>query len=857
MYRVQMQASTNTATVLDPSTFHMTDALHIKANAAHLHVLGDTAGRESKEEGKGTKSSWFQRLKVRDDLELFRGTESTLETLKKDKGCASSLEIGLRTLQPDSVSRSAWSRPLPDWQAESSSASKCQNTHEEHDGVEAERQRCEKVLKSEIGRSVGIPKAALTADVGFGPWVNLSSGRRFEGERASNVSENEVAMSGHARCSSGNSIMALNALPKCSVGISQGDATTSSAVCKPPLSPVNNKIGLPPRPPSQKLSGFHSPSKIAALASLPGRRALHQLAFDNHHGHSLITPTNQILDVQDRESGKHGEAAATRIGSSSQKQKVTEGRISNLTWHSKGLTDCGEQFPSISHTSMVNGGMLYKEQPRPIAFETEKASVMRGQHIGSSSDVALGRMLEDGVGEPVRMSVSSNTTSMDLQLKVADVGTQTLKSSVMDGSMLQAVGLEHSKSASQAGGGAHHGTTRVDKQGAHASTSATLPWELFIEPACASQKAREQFVEVYNRARDELKNQRLLHNMSRSYSREVDGGPKLTLGPSGATSDVRLDRQSIKHGQMFSGHTEFQGKSMRLERESLPCPSSLKEQNAAESSHCRQVEGLRRVQPTTTEALSHKTAVPEEVMMEGPMQGVGAGSVALAKELRSGDKEGQIFSKISASGKELVSKLDNDVKHTRLSQAPRECQKQDNGQEAVPVLGKRSRVTFEDHALSLVVEKGAPSRAKPQCKPHLWLQRWHSTPKYNSNGLSADVRGVVSGGKRTDSSSLPTLGLKKLKDGDSAGVFGQANALAERVKSFKTSSSKVLPSAAAMAIVGTAARQFCSSQPQDKGSFAFWSGFGVPTYPKVDEPVQEKGKEKVFVKADNKNLPSY
>lgn len=849
MYRVQMQASTNTATVLDPST----SALHIKADAAHSHFLGDTSGRESKEEGKGSKSSWFQRLKPRDDLELFRAaTESPLEKLKKDKGCASSLELGVRTRQPDCLSRSAWTRPRPDWQAESSSASKCQKTYEEIDGVEAERQRSEKVLKGELGRSVGIPKAALTADVGFGPWVNLSFGKRSEAERTNSVSKNEVATSGHALCSSevqGNSIMVLNALPKCSFDISQGDTTASSAVCKAPLSPVNNKIGLPPRPPSQRLSGFHSPSKIAGLSSGPGRGAF--LAFDNQsNGHSLITPASQILDVQDRESGKHGEAVATRSGPSSQKQKVMEGSTSNLTWHSKGLTDCREQFPSISHTSMVSGGMLYKEQPRPIVLETGKPSVMQGQHIGSSSDVALGRMSEDGVGEPVRTCISSNTIGMDLELKVADAGMQTSKCSVKNGSMLQAAVLEHSKSASQTGRGAHHGMTRVDKQVANTSTSATLPWELFIEPACASQKAREQFVEVYNRARDELKNQRLLHNTSRSSSREVDGGPKLTLGPRGATSDFRLDRQSKKHGQVFSGHVEFQGKSMKLECQSLPCPSSLKEQNAAESSHCKQPEGFCPLQPTM-ERPSHKSAVPEDGIMEDPMQGVGAGLVAITKELRSGDKEGQIFFNNSACGKELVSKFDSDIKCTGLSQGPRECH---NGQEAVPVLGKRPRVTFEDHAVSLVAEKGA---AKPQCKPHLWLQRWHSTPKYNSKGLPADMHGVASDGK-TDSHSLPTLGLEKLKDGDSTGVLGQANASAERVKSFKTSSSKVLPSAAAMAIVGTAARQFCSSQPQGKGSFAFWSGFGIPTptYRKVDEPVQEKGKEKVFMKADNKNLPS-
>lgn len=39
-------------------------------------------------------------------------------------------------------------------------------------------------------------------------------------------------------------------------------------------------------------------------------------------------------------------------------------------------------------------------------------------------------------------------------------------------------------------------------------STASFPWEMFVEADGTSKKAREDFVEVYNRARDELKNQR-------------------------------------------------------------------------------------------------------------------------------------------------------------------------------------------------------------------------------------------------------------------------------------------------------------------------------------------------------------
>ncbi|KAI5067245.1 hypothetical protein GOP47_0017773 [Adiantum capillus-veneris] len=831
-----MQTSANTAIVLDPSLSHLTDALCFKASSTNGHVLltaGDSSGRESKEKIKGTKSSWFQRLKPLDDMVAS-------ETSKTEKGPASfdRLEEDARSVQPDPVSQNIGSKTRPNWQAESSPASKRQKTIEGKDygGVESAIVQ-EKTVKNDVGRSIASSAAGSSTEMGFGPWLNLTFGRRCETEKTSAISKNVVGAptAGHEFLKEvqGNSHLPLNALPECSLGITQAEATTAPVLCKPPLSPMHGKFGLPPRPPCQKLSGFHSTSKIASLACGPNRGISHEPAIENQStGQTQTMSATVVLDVQDRESPKHGEATFLRVGSSFKSPKIVEGSISGSMWHSKVLTDC---LPSS--TRMDIGGVSSKQQPRLTVFERGNTSVTPGQHIGSCFDIATGKTLEDGVGEPVRPNVFSSTRGMDLQLKVTDSRTATSKSD----SVTPAASLELSESVLQqslTAADSHCRKMKVNEQVVKASTSATLPWELFIEPAGGSMKAREQFVEVYNRARDELKNQRLLQSTSRTLGGELDGGPKLTLGPGGAPSEGRSEGQSFSLEQHSSGPTKSQGKNMNLEHdESLPQSSILKEKNvmtAAESSQCKHVEGFRRVHPVPEGPLrlSHKI-VAWEGNMEVSIQRVGEGSGINGKESRTGDNKGP------SNQKDSVSKLGKDIKCTDLGQDPQESQKHTGGQEAVPVHGKRSRVTFENQAMSLGADKGAASRPRPQSKPHLWLQRWHATPKYKFNGLSADTS-VASDGKRDDSSSYQTLGMKKFKDEDGVGVFGQGIASFERVKCLKTSSSKVLPSAAAMAIVGTAARQFCSLQPQGKGSFAFWSGFRIPTYRKVDEPAQEK-----------------
>jgi hypothetical protein len=90
--------------------------------------------------------------------------------------------------------------------------------------------------------------------------------------------------------------------------------------------------------------------------------------------------------------------------------------------------------------------------------------------------------------------------------------------------------------------------------------------------------------------------------------------------------------------------------------------------------------------------------------------------------------------------------------------------------------------------------------------------------------------------KEKDSLRYLALGVKQFKDGDVCRIFaaGTTDVMPTSARLGQgleagcrmSYNMKGLPSAAAMAIVGTAARQFCDAQSQKKKSFSFWSGFG-------------------------------
>jgi hypothetical protein len=172
-------------------------------------------------------------------------------------------------------------------------------------------------------------------------------------------------------------------------------------------------------------------------------------------------------------------------------------------------------------------------------------------------------------------------------------------------------------------------------------------------------------------------------------------------------------------------------------------------------------------------------------------------------------------------------------------------EKSSHNHETASSLGKRLHKNIKANALTLKTEKD--TNMKTVGTSHIWIQRWHpSTSDNDTKSLMSDASVFSVRNNLTTSTSISTyspLGLKKFKDNDGYGLFScnsrevkstMTEVKGQLIESSDAIHTKTLPSPAAMAIVGTAARQFCSSRPYRTGSFAFWSGFGMPSPQKVE-----------------------
>ena len=151
------------------------------------------------------------------------------------------------------------------------------------------------------------------------------------------------------------------------------------------------------------------------------------------------------------------------------------------------------------------------------------------------------------------------------------------------------------------------------------------------------------------------------------------------------------------------------------------------------------------------------------------------------------------------------------------------------------ILGKRRQERTEDTALQRRKDRHNVTKSQNHnsTKQQVWIQRWYSARTRNEGGLSGQARVLFDAMKEKDSLRYLALGVKQFKDGDVCRIFAASTTdviptseIGRELEDCKISYMKGLPSAAAMAIVGTAARQFCNAQSRKKKSFSFWSGFG-------------------------------
>eukprot|EP00250_Pteridium_aquilinum_P018946 c24235_g1_i1 orf=687-3554(-) len=955
MQCVKLQGSANPVTLLDLSTAHLSNTLQLNsASGTPADILltsGDSNIRESGQDDRSNKSSWIRRLKPRDELGHL--AEAACGTLASEKGVsAERMDISSRSVQPGCFPQdkaTTASRVRPNWKIESAADAKKQKTRDQRVYDVAERVRMDVCQEKSMSETAAAPPS----NVGFGPWVNLNSSRKpdmkvelkntvgttsahesFKAVQGSFCtpplspiqsklglpprppSQKTLGFHPPSKITPLASVMGRGVFCQPARDIQLVDRQLSEAPSNRESAPARQVVGVQDKETSlfveaaiaRSGSSFQKPK--ASEQSSPFSVREHGKGLSDC-GQQFFASSSTSLGNSDLPVKQLGPSDVERIAMGNDDVPVKQLCPSVVERVAMGNSDLPvkQLCPSVAEGVAIGNSDLPVKQVSPSVV----AKTGMGQQPGNCSDggVENGRrgvgdnlhvkMSVEGVKESIRADLPFDASGLTLHLrdgptmedsKTALENGPILQTASMERPLLQTLSVEPKKiTPQQSPSRSPHGTSTPEKAGASTLNSASLPWEMFIEPAGASKKAREQFVEVFNRARDELKNQRM--SLSRASTREMDIGPKLTLGPGGVVSDQRLERNLMKHEQHSAGHSQVQERlkisSQNPEHGTLSLSSNLREQHAISLSESKgpvsilenQQSGLRKdtalpLKSATpfkqAEVFGQVLTLPEGQLSLNMKTGVQEGdkktacerhgemSIVHGKGLRRRDKDGQRFSSNSAASpnsnpKELVSKLSEDIKCNGVGQAAGVSHQLDvNRGESIPVLGKRS----EDHAFSRVAEKGAVSCARPQ----IWLQRWHPTAAYNLKGLQDSQ--VPSDGKRNDSVGFLALGVKKFKDSDGVGVFSRVReasdvAVADKqkgVRSLKTSSSKMLPSAAAMAIVGTAARQFCSAQPQRKGSFAFWSGFRMPPPPCNVEPIQEEGKGKLLLGADVK-MPNH
>ncbi|MCO5567415.1 hypothetical protein L7F22_021106 [Adiantum nelumboides] len=155
------------------------------------------------------------------------------------------------------------------------------------------------------------------------------------------------------------------------------------------------------------------------------------------------------------------------------------------------------------------------------------------------------------------------------------------------------------------------------------------------------------------------------------------------------------------------------------------------------------------------------------------------------------------------------------------------------------MLSSKRQAGYFDGSPALVTGKESSKQCENSpSKSEVWLQRWYPLQRNSKehrasklDRLEPELAGrfkVLTEATERDKyvGYREERGSKKrlLEKG-----FMFQRGVAEAVDPELSKPCSAFPSAAAMAIVGTAARQFCIRQrPETKDSFAFWSGSGIP-----------------------------
>ncbi|KAH7276937.1 hypothetical protein KP509_39G027400 [Ceratopteris richardii] len=603
MRHVNMQASANTAVVLEPSKPHLTDALCIKGYApTYGHTLAtsmDASNREAKEDVKENNFSWFRRLKHRDEREpssrdIVTEAVQTISLTERKFTSFDRSEAGSKSAKvvdhPSDTVRSTHFDTLPD---SSSTARRQKVVEEDKKYGEDEGHKFEIANGAALNNeSVWNSTSASPSFAGFGPWVNVRFNRKQEMDPAATLPAAKTVLTTATSSQMvikevrEDSSSALSGLLKCSVGSSEAEAAVPPMVLRESVSRMHNKIGLPPRPPSQKNSAFSSPCMNLA----PGPTACKGISYPQTVEYQLKEQASPLsafkaLDMHVVQTGKlDDEERPSKIGSSHQRLNAMEGRITASMAPSSGSSEYRAQVLVHTPIRVDKSSISSKEQlwtdanERGVStgsvysitrvFDEEtRETFSRNKQLHSPYTECSDPSLLNSVRENSRSCLETVSMQKPFEYMLSSLNpSHTIKiessnTSSTNASMMQALDPERARSTLHMpqGGSGHQRILNADEQSAETSISGALPWDFFVKYSEKSaDSAREQFIEAHNRARDELVNQRLHKTSTRVSDGELDGIPKLTLGSSFTISDVRDKRLSTREEQQCSEHMQIQ-----------------------------------------------------------------------------------------------------------------------------------------------------------------------------------------------------------------------------------------------------------------------------------------------------------
>ncbi|MCO5580999.1 hypothetical protein L7F22_034875 [Adiantum nelumboides] len=381
---------------------------------------------------------------------------------------------------------------------------------------------------------------------------------------------------------------------------------------------------------------------------------------------------------------------------------------------------------------------------------------------------------------------------------------------------------------------------KVDKSfeaSSNASNMATFPWEMFAEAGGPSKSARQEFVEVYNRARNELKNQMTSSLVTKAADNDAESCPAHTSR--GATYVQSASTAFHEQKSMAGSQLKMQEKLVQVSQpEAIPkrqhCASVLEREVTNKSFQA--YGGINVTSGKDSSSVLHNQHGGALDCCTDPSS-VAPGNCHCTLRESSSFRLGFATSRAQPEPCSQTLLSQREVSQPKLSS---ETDVKEMESKTLMLSSKRQAGYFDGSpALVTGKESGRQCENFPS-KSEVWLQRWHPLQRnfkeHRASKLERPEPKLAGRFKVLPEATERDkyVGYREERGSKKRHIekrFLLQRGVAEAVdpELSKPCSARVIPSAAAMAIVGTAAHQFCTRQRQaTKDSFAFWSGSGIP-----------------------------